>query len=957
MASQPPPAPVISERGVSEWSAGAMTETTTRTGAVRLYDTESMEFILSSNWTLRLEGIEDFYEVLYKRNENLEIQYDYIIHGFRVKCFSYDEVRIVGLVKEILDQLVQDEAKKGLETSCKVTSLEDWRKNKFRPGEEPKIPRKYSFPCHVAVCKFQNTWEIPDHFCKKGITTNRMLPESALSQLKRLTGATLVASSDKRTVYVGAPRIEVVDVVKRKLDTLFRYFSLLPKDMTQVVEIFFHSEGDRSAKGEYRYVADGNDRLLRSYILDRFDWPHPDQRYPTVFHKGVRIRLNPNNEPWDEAKSLSNTILPIVKDAGAKEEFGAFTLTNWRYPAKGSVLKPSRTISNAFTTRSESNRIAHRPTLGPEIENWVSRLPVRDHKGLNSNHQTVASSSSDIWHKLGCDDGNREAPQRLSVGPQLNVISQLKPSATQDQSNEDCPPPPPPPSPPLLDVEPITSLAQDSSVEIPNSNHIAVSSARDSTKQQTDLRSFLGDKSTTNMGFEQPKSKADCPFELLWNKCRSSYVGASLRPVEDQSKNPGLLVSRLAETSKPRVDRNSEGGSRSFHMTMNQKAGARTVQRNVFPDLDPNMITSINKSLENLLAPLRMWSGIVDLRIDLGRFCFLNVKKSRIQEAGDDDDEKHYMLEQIRSELNKRHRANEKLYFTRVLTTLGAEANYIALMSDNNGKPMWKRPSDGRSSTFEFICRRVLEGNELNFVIKVDTRDFSHKVRVFKPDQNCFMVHCTKRVWDFRVVLSASQELDDTCQQFAEDLVGSLRVTPNHDRIPELEISYNKSYNTEILAVRTRNKACCTAEVNVANTSSIQQSPHKDILRLYISEVWEMALLGGREVEQCTQLKFVRYKDNEHTDIPLSWYEVSLKSDNFCAAFKQNEELELGNEVKWTSKDLVHSGTIERLVQKAACMIKNMDGVGFWNDNRQEGLLRRSAKANSKKGDTVNKFW
>ncbi|KAI0525795.1 hypothetical protein F5B22DRAFT_657072 [Xylaria bambusicola] len=954
MASQPPPVPVTSERVVSEWSAGAITQTTARTDASRLNDTESMEFILSSNWALRLEGIKDFYEVLYKRDENLEIQYDYIIHGFRVKCFSYDEVRIVSLVKEILDQLVQSEAEKGLETSYKITSLEDWRKSKFRPGEEPKLPGKYSFPCHVSVCKFQSTWNIPEHMFKKGITINRMLPESALSQLRQLAGATLVASSDKRTVYVGAPRTEVVNIVKRKLDTLVRFVSLLPKDATQVVEIFFHNEGDRSTKGEYRYVADGNDRLLRSYILDRFDWPHPELRYPTVFQKGVLIRLNPNNEPWDEVRALSSTILPIVKEAGSKEEFGAFTLTNWRYPAKGPVIKPSEAISNTTTTRSESSQITHGPILGPEIENWVSRLPVRDHNWPNSYPQKAVPSSSETQHKPGCDDIISEGPQRLSTTPQLNDIVRSKPGTAGDQSNLGYPAPAPPPHSPLLDIEPIVDLVQDNCAKLPSSNIITVNGAGDDEKQPTDSMRFAADETTTSVGFEQPKSKTDCPFELLWNKCRPAHVGASLRPAEDQNKNSVLSVSQLTETSNPQVDQNSESGSRSFHMTMNQKAGARTAQRNIFPDIDPNIITSINKSLEILLAPLRMWPGNVDLRIDLGRFCFLNVKRSRIQEAGDDDDEKYYMLEQIRSESNKRHKANEKLYFTRVLTTLGVEANYIALMSDNDGKPMWKRPSEGRSSTFEFICRKALQDGELNFFVEVDTRNFTHKIRVFKPDQNCFMVHCTKRVWDFRLTLSASPELDDACQQFAEDLVGSLRVTPNNDRLPELEISYNKSYNIEILAVRTRNRACCTNEVDVTSPCSTQKNPRKDILRLYISEVWEMALLSSGEVEQCIQLKFVRYKDNEHTDIPLRWYEASLKSDNFCMAFKQNEELELGDEVKWTSKNLVHSGTIERLVQKAASMVKNMDGVGFWNDNHQEHLLRRFDPLAK---DTVDKFW
>ncbi len=69
MASRRPVAVDTLERVVPEWPARASTETTSRTDAVRLHDTEPMEFILSSNWALRTEGVKDFYEVLYKRDE------------------------------------------------------------------------------------------------------------------------------------------------------------------------------------------------------------------------------------------------------------------------------------------------------------------------------------------------------------------------------------------------------------------------------------------------------------------------------------------------------------------------------------------------------------------------------------------------------------------------------------------------------------------------------------------------------------------------------------------------------------------------------------------------------------------------------------------------------------------------------------------------------------------------
>ncbi|KAI1347563.1 hypothetical protein F5Y01DRAFT_329574 [Xylaria sp. FL0043] len=848
-------------RAVPEWSARAKTEDTSRTDAARLHDAEPMEFILSSNWALKTEGVKNFYETLYKREENFEIQYDRDIYGFRIKCFSYNEVKIVTLVRDTLDHLIQKETETGLKTSAVVANLEDWRLNK-RP-EEVEVPEKYSFPRDVAVSNIRDTWKVKDAWFKKGVTTNIMLPESALSKVQRVTGVVLVASSDGRTVYVGATEAEKMTIAKRKLDTLARFFSLIPRDMTQVVEVFLHNEGDRCAKGEYRYVADGNDKLLTSYILDRFDWPHPNQRYPTIFHKGVLIRLNPNNEPWKEAVALSDNLLPIVKEEGAKQEFGAFTQANWRYPAKDAVFRSS----DASNAKPRPKQTPRQQTTRPGIEKWVSSLPVLD---LNK-------------------------PNALEVD---EVVGEV-------------------------------------------------------VGHPAELRDLLGDDLTPATATGQPQSNKPCPFEALWKQHR-----LTLKHEEDQSVRSGSQASFHIEASKPRLAQNDEGSSRSFHTTMNQKAGSRTVRNNIFPEFDPNMMLSINKSLEILMAPLRMWSGTVDLRIDLGRFYFLNVKKSRIQEPEEDDDEKHYLLSRIQTDLKKRHTASERFYFTRVLTGLGGDANHIARMSDDSGDRMWKRPANGRSSTFEFICRKMLEGAELNFIVEIDTTDFSHKVKQFKPEENYFMVHCTKRVWDFRLVLSASQDLDDTCQLFADDLANSLRVMPGRDRLPELEVSFNKSHNVEILVVRTRNKACCIKEVWPTNTWPTQISPKKDVQQLYISEVWEMGLLNSSEIEGRIQFNFTRCKDNEGTDFPLVWYEASLKSDTFSNAFEQNKKLEFGDEVMWTTEELLKSGAVEELVRKAAKMVENMDGVGFWNDNHQNELLRRVAPVGKPiKGQYPQKFW
>lgn len=110
---------------------------------------------------------------------------------------------------------------------------------------------------------------------------------------------------------------------------------------------------------------------------------------------------------------------------------------------------------------------------------------------------------------------------------------------------------------------------------------------------------------------------------------------------------------------------------------------------------------------------------------------------------------------------------------------------------------------------------------------------------------------------------------------------------------------------------------------------------------MYITEVWEMDRLSRGNSEQRIQLKFARHKNQtaRHAIIP-KWYEVYFESDRLCQALTQNQELELGDEVNWNTEELLKSGVLDNLVRKGADVVKKIDGVGYWNDNHENDLLR-----------------
>ncbi|KAI2635125.1 hypothetical protein GGS21DRAFT_543419 [Xylaria nigripes] len=831
---------------------------TSRHDEPRAHVSSPMQFTLSSDRVLLTDGVKDFYEVLHQRDENLEVVYDPSHHHFNIKCWDHEESKVVTIVKEILDQLVQEEIQAGLSYSSKITTLEEWRQNKCQIYGKTEVSEKYRYPRDVASCDFREIWNIPENWSNRGITADMLFPECTLSKIRRLTGAVLVVSCDRCTVYIGASDIETFTIAKRKLDTLLKFFSLASKDATQATKVFLHSEGDKSAKGEYRLLADGSQNLLKGYILDRFDWPDFNKRYTSIYDNGVRVRLNIDKEAWSGGCSLN--VVPIFKPSD-KERFGAFTKENWNYPAKEAAVLNSNLPGSDVLMKPWPDLRSHQALLRPKIESWVSSIPAP------ISNETVSYCQTDD----------------LTGGP------------------------------------------------APQS---ALSETNDST-------------SAIKIDDQQPSVVG--PFENLWKDFKLSLMEETKGVRKEQCAQSNLKPSLTVGVPTPRMTESAELNSIPFHSTMNQKTESRAVSISTRHEFDPSILESIRESLASLMAPLTMWPGIVDLRIDLGRFCFMGVKKSHIQVPGVDDDEKYFGLDRIRDELTRRHTTPDKLCFTRVLTTLSAEANYIAHLRDGDGHQIWTRPMQGLSSCYEFTCRsKTADGLEWNFVVDIDAITFTPKVRQFKCEQNCFAVCCTKRAWDFQVVLSVSQNLNDGCTRFAEDLSRSLQVWPVNDQIPELEVSYDRNHDIEILAVRTRNTACY-----------ISIEPNKDVQRMHIQEVWEMNRTSKIIQGQHVILKFATYKEHDaYSGIPIMWYEVSLKSDALSNAFKQNENIELGDETSWTVEALLKSGAIDDLARKAASIVKELDVVGYWNDNQQKELQHRAVA--NRKGSNVQDpevFW
>lgn len=87
----------------------------------------------------------------------------------------------------------------------------------------------------------------------------------------------------------------------------------------------------------------------------------------------------------------------------------------------------------------------------------------------------------------------------------------------------------------------------------------------------------------------------------------------------------------------------------------------------------------------------------------------------------------------------------------------------------------------------------------------------------------------------------------------------------------------------------------------------------------------------------------------------VHWYEVSISSAELKSILEENQKLEVGEEAKWSPKEISQSGIAKSIYLPALEMLKKMDGIGQYNHN---GLDVRSGLSTTVSQVTKkDQFW
>lgn len=332
-----------------------------------------------------------------------------------------------------------------------------------------------------------------------------------------------------------------------------------------------------------------------------------------------------------------------------------------------------------------------------------------------------------------------------------------------------------------------------------------------------------------------------------------------------------------------------------------------------------NELNRLVKSVQNLLVPMPVRYGLVELRIEIGRFFASKVPASGLSNNLPNKPTRGWEADKLREKLN-----HQKSFFTRALSYFGNDVDLLVNLKVKNTKtPMWKPHS--RNIFLDFRFTLGVDDTPLELILEVDTNDYSWRIRTLKNEYGLTTVHCLQQHWDFRVRTSwdRSLEIEEHCRPFAKALIDSLEVSPT-------KLAYQNLFDANLANLNAKMQE--TIIVKDARIRQVCRREHRDgktyldITRIMPTKPTNSGTSreNSIEVETLTRSKL---KTGDFT----SWYEATISSARLEGALRENATLIPGDKAGWKAQDL--AGDIRGLCIQAFNVVEQMDPVGISCDN------------------------
>lgn len=337
-------------------------------------------------------------------------------------------------------------------------------------------------------------------------------------------------------------------------------------------------------------------------------------------------------------------------------------------------------------------------------------------------------------------------------------------------------------------------------------------------------------------------------------------------------------------------------------------------------------------SVQNVLRPMPVRYGLVELRVELGRFFARNVPSSGLSTNAPNTPARGWEADKLRKKLN-----SQPYIFTQALSCFGNDIDFLVKMKIRGTDiAMWKRYSRDVFIDFRFRVPQD-DGSLWDFVLEVNTRDYSWKIRAWENGCGSTFVHCLRQHWDFRVRLSHDHtlEYEDLWSNFARAVIDSLEVSP-----PKL--AYQNFFDTDPV-VSNKDLPIHVSGVRIRQVCRLRHHDEKtylDITRMLPTKPTKSDSCRSNNTEVATLTQ-----DRAETGEFTNWYEASISSVRIEEALRENATLVPGARAGWSAENLAQE--VRHLCEQAATVVQQIDPVGVGCNNGFDEQYWNSVSRNS----------
>ncbi|KAK8020250.1 hypothetical protein PG990_005388 [Apiospora arundinis] len=348
-------------------------------------DREYNEFLLSSNWVLRPDGLQEFFTEFSKLCLKSEIMWDNTLGCFRVRSALDESAILMDAVRGILERIVQPEIAQvpepervgtfGGKSSAKIQHVADWRTATVG-SDDLKAYDKFGYPRELMQMEHQGTWHLSTEQINAGVTITHIMPtKKLLNELQKSSGCTVMVGMDGKSLQIGAATENDVGIAKKKIDRLSKYYAL-SSDLDTPGRHVLYSSSQVTYMTELRYIAHLSEGLLTNIFLDRTKFPTVSKKYGRIFTKGSVVSKLLYNGASGGYQSVPQRITPAIEKSKATSAFAPFK--GHKYVPKLSTSVPDKVSASGSRPSSavQADLSGVNPQAAPNVARWAKNTAL-----------------------------------------------------------------------------------------------------------------------------------------------------------------------------------------------------------------------------------------------------------------------------------------------------------------------------------------------------------------------------------------------------------------------------------------------------------------------------------------------------------------------------------------------------------------------------------------------------